>query len=274
MRPAQMAAVGAFLLASHCSRTVGPTDRFLDSDGVTIRYEVTGGGPAVVLVHGFGETLERWHSAGVVRALKSEFQVMAFDLRGHGRSGKPTDPDSYGSTVSGDLLRVMDEVGARHAHVVGYSLGAFVVLDFAVSHSARVRSIVLGGAGAPPDDAPAEFERQARVVESRVPPGDDQSANALAALLRGFRTPGDAEVSRIAVPVAALIGANDHFKPSVERLSRLLPHVEVTVIPDSNHATARDHPQFTEALLVFLRKQRNPTLSRSRWPIRILFSSP
>jgi pimeloyl-ACP methyl ester carboxylesterase len=61
------------------------------------------------------------------------------------------------------------------------------------------------------------------------------------------------------VPVAALVGADDRFLANVRRLSSVLPGAQVTVIPGADHASAPGHPQFGEALLVFLLKQEGAT---------------
>ncbi len=147
-------------------------DRFLDSDGARIRFQVSGQGPPVVLIHGFGESLEIWHQRGVVRALSPHFTVIAMDVRGHGRSGKPHDPKSYGTELSGDVVRLLDNLGATKAHIVGYSMGALVALDFAVLHQDRTLSVVLGGAGwNPPETSTGSASRQRRSKTERPPCG-------------------------------------------------------------------------------------------------------
>jgi pimeloyl-ACP methyl ester carboxylesterase len=229
-------------------------DHFFNSDGVRIRYRVWGQGPPVLLIHGFGESLESWHREGVVRALAPHFRVIAMDVRGHGRSDKPRDPKSYGAELSGDAVRLLRHLGITKAHVVGYSLGALVALDVAALHQEHALSVVLGGAGWNPPETLDDFSRQAEAYEQgrvRIRDGDD--AQALAALLRGLRVLSEEEVRRIRVPVAALIGADDRFMANVQRLSRVLPNTQVTVIPDADHATALRHPKFGEALLAFLR---------------------
>jgi len=66
--------------------------------GVELYYESTGVGDAVVLIHGLGSWAGDW--AKQVEALSSTFRVIAVDLRGHGRSGKPSGPYSVESSVS------------------------------------------------------------------------------------------------------------------------------------------------------------------------------
>lgn len=255
-----LVAVWACLACGHAGAHQSTQDRFLDSNGVRIRFHVLGQGPPVVLIHGFGESLERWYQGGVVSALSPHFKVIAMDVRGHGRSSKPHDPMSYGTELSGDVVRLLSHLGVTKAHVVGYSLGALVALDFAVLHQGHTLSVVLGGAGWNPPETLDEFRQQAEAFEQGSLPvrqGDD--AKALAAMLRGLRVLSEAEVRRIQVPVAALIGGNDRFMANVQRLSGVLPGLKVVEIPDADHATAPGHPKFAEELLAFLQEQNGAT---------------
>src|SRR4051812_44164328 len=68
-------------------------DKSFDAGGVKIRYTDQGQGEPVVLVHGFGVNLEmQWDLPGIIKALSKDHRVIALDVRGHGKSGKPHDP--------------------------------------------------------------------------------------------------------------------------------------------------------------------------------------
>ena len=247
----------ACLACAHTVMAQTTPDHFLNSNGVRIRYQTWGQGPPVILIHGFGESLESWQRNGVARSLSPHFQVIAIDMRGHGRSDKPHDPKSYGTELSGDVGRVLRHLGIRKAHIVGYSMGALVALDFAVLHQQHTLSVVLGGAGLNPPETLDDFRQQAEAFEQgKVPGREGDDPKALAALLRGLRVLSEEDVRRINVPMAVLIGANDQFMPNVHRLSRVRPATQVTVIPDADHATAPSHQKFSEALLAFLLKQK------------------
>ena len=255
-----LVAVSACLGCGYAAPGQSTQDRFVDSDGVRIRFHVSGKGPPVVLIHGFGESLEVWHQRGVVRALSPHYTVIAMDVRGHGRSNKPHDPKSYGTELSGDVDRLLRHLGATKAHIVGYSMGALVALDFAVLHQEHALSVVLGGAGWNPPETLDGFRQQAEAFEKgAVPVREGDDAEALAAMLRGLRVLNEEEVRSIQVPVAVLIGTNDRFMPNVRRLSGVLPDLKVIEIPDADHATAPGHPKFAEELLAFLQEQNGAT---------------
>ena len=69
------------------------TQTFTASDGVAIHYQVQGRGDPVVLLHGItGTAASNWGAAGIIDRLAEEFQVIAVDQRGHGKSDKPHRP--------------------------------------------------------------------------------------------------------------------------------------------------------------------------------------
>jgi pimeloyl-ACP methyl ester carboxylesterase len=69
-------------------------DKYLDANGVKIRYIDAGKGEAIVLLHGGTSRLESWVTPGVFDNLSKDFRVIAFDARGHGKSDSPREPAS------------------------------------------------------------------------------------------------------------------------------------------------------------------------------------
>ena len=93
-------------------------DQSFDSAGVRIRYIEEGQGEPVVLVHGYTSNAEaQWARTGVLQALAGQYRVIAMDVRGHGRSGKPHDAAQYGPEMGLDILRLLDHLGIRRAHM-------------------------------------------------------------------------------------------------------------------------------------------------------------
>ena len=69
-------------------------DQFFSSNGINIRYTVTGIGEPVILIHGFASSGDMWRT--LVTVLSNRYQAIVMDCRGHGKSDKPHDPDQYG----------------------------------------------------------------------------------------------------------------------------------------------------------------------------------
>ena len=126
------------------------TQSFTASDGVEIHYIVEGRGDPVVLLHGItGTAASNWGGAGIIARLAEEFQVIAVDQRGHGKSGKPHDPASYGERMALDVVDLLDHLRLQQAHVVGYSMGGFITMKLIALAPDRLMSAVIGGAGWP-----------------------------------------------------------------------------------------------------------------------------
>ena len=118
------------------TRTAAPTavHEVQGSGGVRLHAREWGtpDGPAIVFVHGWSQSQLCW-SRQVAGPLADTFRLVTFDLRGHGKSGKPHDPVAYGGETVRDAIRLLDHLGIRRAHLVGYSLGAIVTAKLAVT---------------------------------------------------------------------------------------------------------------------------------------------
>lgn len=115
------------------------------ADGTRIAYEVRGTGPAVMLVHGAGQTRREWDALGYVTPLAERFTVILVDGRGFGDSGKPTMASAYGVDQQvADLLAVADAAGVDRFSVWGYGRGA-VIARYLAARSERVQSMVYVG---------------------------------------------------------------------------------------------------------------------------------
>jgi pimeloyl-ACP methyl ester carboxylesterase len=117
----------------------------ISPDGTRIAYERIGTGPALVLLHGGGNSRHMWREAGYMERLQNTFTVIVPDLRGHGESDAPTDPSDYttGKMVQ-DVLAVVDACGIEHFMLWGFSFGGKVG-RYVAAHSERVTKMVLMG---------------------------------------------------------------------------------------------------------------------------------
>jgi pimeloyl-ACP methyl ester carboxylesterase len=102
-------------------------------DGAEIAYEVTGAGPALILVHGITDSHHSWDP--LVPDLATDHQVIAVDLRGHGESARIPPYESI--TLANDVHAVVDAAGVDTPMLVGHSLGGVVVSAYAALHPAR-----------------------------------------------------------------------------------------------------------------------------------------
>jgi pimeloyl-ACP methyl ester carboxylesterase len=118
----------------------------VDTNGATIHVRYTGTGPAVVLLHGYGETGDMWAPLAV--ELARDHTVVVPDLRGLGLSSKPAGGFDK-KTQAGDVAGVLDALKISQADVVAHDIGNMVAFAFAAQHPERVRRLVLIDAPVP-----------------------------------------------------------------------------------------------------------------------------
>jgi pimeloyl-ACP methyl ester carboxylesterase len=118
----------------------------ITTNGTTIHVRVGGKGPAVVLLHGYGETGDMW--APLAAELARDFTVIAPDLRGMGLSAS-ADTGFDKKNQAGDVAGVMDALGVPNADVVAHDIGNMVAFAFAAQHPGRVTRLVMMDAPVP-----------------------------------------------------------------------------------------------------------------------------
>jgi pimeloyl-ACP methyl ester carboxylesterase len=136
----------------------------LTSAGAAIDGEVAGEGTPVVLLHGLTAT-RRYVVMGSRALERGGHRVVAYDARGHGRSGPAPHPDAYGyADLAGDLEAVLDAAGIERAVLAGASMGAHTLIRFALDHPERAAALVIATPAYDPEDRdPARLERWDRL---------------------------------------------------------------------------------------------------------------
>jgi pimeloyl-ACP methyl ester carboxylesterase len=102
--------------------------------------EISGSGPAVVLLHGVGLNRSIW--AAQAKALGSDFQVISYDLLGHGRSAAAAANAPLADWVS-QLAEVVRDLALEKFALVGFSFGGLIAQAYAVQHSRVIDKLVL-----------------------------------------------------------------------------------------------------------------------------------
>lgn len=124
----------------------------IQTDGATIHVRVGGKGPAVVLLHGFGDTGDMW--APLAADLARDHTVVVPDLRGMGLSSHPQ--NGYDKkTQAADIRAVLASLGIEHAVVVGHDIGTMVAYAYAARYPDRTDRLIVMDApvpGIPPWD--------------------------------------------------------------------------------------------------------------------------
>lgn len=139
---AAIAALALVLSASAAVRPFPPEFRTQDikTDGATIHVRVGGKGPAVVMLHGFGDTGDMW--APLAAALAKDHTIIVPDLRGMGLSSYP-DTGYDKKTQAQDIARVMDKLNVQKADLVTHDIGNMVGYALAAQYPDRVTRWVI-----------------------------------------------------------------------------------------------------------------------------------
>jgi pimeloyl-ACP methyl ester carboxylesterase len=252
------------------------TNRFMTSDGLQLAwYDLATGSatPPIVLHHGFSaSTASEWVESGIVASLAGlGRRVVAIDARGHGASEKPHNESWYGEPrMALDLSELITHLSISSYDLVGYSMGA-IVSAFVSVRDTRVRRLVLGGVGEAVvvlggvDTRALDNRLIAEVLRSTDWSGYPEA-------LRGFRERAEQRGDDpMALAAAAIRAHKGHIPLDAIRAEAIViagdvdplavrPHVLANALPDArlelvpgDHTSGRLSPEFTAALLDFLR---------------------
>jgi pimeloyl-ACP methyl ester carboxylesterase len=128
------------------------SSRFVDTGGLRQHAVIGGDGPPLLLVHGWPENWYAWRR--VMPALARDFEVIAVDQRGIGRSDKPARGYDTG-TLADDLVALMDALGHARFAMVGHDTGHFISYALAADHPDRVARVALLEVPGPPGATPS-----------------------------------------------------------------------------------------------------------------------
>lgn len=214
-----------------------------DSAGVKIHYAVEGEGEPVILIHGlYSSGRVNWDLSGATRLLAEKYQVIRLDCRGHGLSDKPTAEDAYGANMVADVLRLMDHLGIKKAHLAGYSMGAMIAMKLTVTHPERVSQLVLCGMGWLKTGAPIHSSWEGvKILRFTAPPACRRSFPDLAVT--------EAEIKAIRIPVAIIVGDHDPCRQwYVEPAHQLRPDWPIHLIANAGHLNCPGKREFKTVL--------------------------
>lgn len=150
--------LGALTIALPASAQIQPfpasfRTQEIQTEGATIHVRVGGQGPAVVLIHGFGDTGDMW--APLAADLARDHTVVVPDLRGMGLSSQPS--GGYDKrTQAADIRSVLTKLGIDRAAIVGHDIGTMVAYAYAARYPDKTEKLIVMDApvpGIPPWDS-------------------------------------------------------------------------------------------------------------------------
>lgn len=240
-------------------------------DGIRLAFETVGEGQPIVLAHGFAsDRKQNWKNVGWYETLTGAgFRVVAMDFRGHGESDKPHEDRSYGDTMLGDVLSVMDAGKIERADLMGYSMGAILSVGLLMTHPERIGRAVLAGIGETYFNEKTAHRRgianalRASDPDTITDPGQKafrdfasqggKDIKALAACMSADRTMYTRQQLKTCItPVLVVAGEKDGQAGSPEPLAAAFADGRAVKVPRRDHMTAVGDKVYKEAVLQFL----------------------
>jgi 3-oxoadipate enol-lactonase len=253
--------------------------------GAELAGDVSGTGPALLLLHAFPLGLAMWDPQAA--ALADAHQVIRFDDRGFGGS-PPGDGLLTMERIADDAAGILDRLGVPSAAVCGLSMGGYAAFALVRRHPERIRALVLAdtraGADSPETKAtraaqaekvrregaravadavlpkllgatshrerPELIARVRQIIEANPPRGITDALAGLAA--RADSTP---TLREIRVPTLVVVGEEDPITPvsEAEALQRGIAGSRMAVIPRAGHLSSLENPdEFNRHVRSFL----------------------
>lgn len=190
-------------------------------------YDLSGpeGAPVVVLIHGIGLNRQAvW--APIQRFLAMQFRVLSYDLPGHGESAVPEGEVTL-STLSAQLIALMDELGIDQAALVGFSIGGMINRRVAMDHPGRVTALVILNS---PHERGEEMQRQ---VEAQARDSSGGAATTMDTTLKRWFTPAYLIENKALVDEVRAVVMGCHAESFAAHRIVLADGVKELIRPDS-----------------------------------------
>lgn len=252
-------------------------------NGIDLCYHIYGSGPPLILVHGLGFDHSAWGPQ--IPALSRDYQVIVYDVRGHGRSEAPDQPYSI-ELFADDLHFLLRFLGLRNSYLLGLSMGGRIILQFALKYGGEAKALIVADAQSetPPASQerfrmlaqmareqgmaqtaevffslpfmehlavfnPEAYRREKAAFQTRSPVGFARACLAIAQM-----KPLTERLSEIQCPTLALAGEKDEpYLPYIEIYAQRIPCCRKVILPRAGHVSNLENPEaFNEAVMDFL----------------------
>jgi 3-oxoadipate enol-lactonase len=256
------------------------------ANGIGMSYEVHGrvGAPWLVLSHSLACSVRMWDPQ--IEALKAEYQILAYDTRGHGATEATPGPYTL-ELLADDLHALLKGLKIDQPHFCGLSMGGMIGQTFALKYPGALRSLALADTSSryPAEAAPVWAERirtaEAKGMEPLAQPTLERwftepfrrahpaAVDAIRRLIVSTPVAGyagcchalpkidvTARLKDIRCPILVIVGADDPGTPvsMAREIHENAPGSKLVILPEAAHLANLEQPAaFTRALVEFLR---------------------
>ena len=244
------------------------SETFAGFGGAELAVHRLGEGCAVILLHGlFSDAQTNWIRFGHAQRLADAgFEAILPDLRAHGQSARPHEPEAYPHDVLvRDAQALVEHLGLSDYDLCGFSLGARTAVRCVLA-GLRPHKLVLGGMGL---EGLAGWDRRAAFFIDAIDRFDEvkhgdpafmavafmktQKIDRVAArlLLQAVDDTAESELGGVTMPTLVVCGAQDRDNGSPQKLVDALPNAVLAEIPGT-HMSSVTEPELGEAVIRFL----------------------
>jgi pimeloyl-ACP methyl ester carboxylesterase len=233
----------------------------VEANGAAIYFASYGKGDPVILLHGGLGHGDVW---GFQMPALVGFRVITIDTRGHGRSSKPDAPLTY-AAMAADVIAVMDALGIQKAAIVGWSDGAIVGLQLAMTHAERITRVFSFGANVTragqitkPNPTVGKYVEMMAADYDRIAEAKrfEQTSAMIGDLYKREPEFTPEQLGKIAIPVLIVDGDKEEVvrRDHTQAMSRWIPGALVVMLPNVGHlAPWQDPTHFNRELRSFLK---------------------
>jgi len=258
----------------------------IKANSTQMNYELSGkkGAPVVVLSHSVSSSLLMWNPQ--MEALNTHFQVLRYDIRGHGGSDAPSGAYTL-ELLENDAIKLLDALGIDQVHFVGLSMGGMIGQGLALNYSHRLKSLALCDTASivPVEAQPIWQERIDKAREKGMaalldetmerwftpaflrkgsPMLDIIRKQILATPVKGYIGCAEAirklnyldQLSRIKIPTLITVGEDDPGTPvsASEAMHKRISNSKLVILPSSRHLSNVEQANlFNVTLLEYLK---------------------
>jgi pimeloyl-ACP methyl ester carboxylesterase len=243
-------------------------------DGIDVHSTSAGAGPTLVFVHGWTCDSSSWE--GQVPSFADDYRVITIDLPGHGESASPADGKFSMSLFARAVEAVRAEAGAQRIVLIGHSMGAPVIRQYALMYPAHVAGLVavdgpidmrawpppVFAAGPPPVTGPeglviretlirsmfgplTSAALQEHILAMMLGPSETTAAGAMAAMF----DPSLRSADVVPAPTLAVFAGTAQV-PDAQTVKEIAPNYEAVRLAETAHFLMMEKPAEFNALLV------------------------
>ena len=222
---------------------------------IKLYFAEKGAGEPILFLHGNGESGE--YFVNQIDVFAEKYHVYAVDTRGHGRTPRGEAPFTI-SQFADDLKGFMDEHGMERAHILGFSDGGNIALQFAIRYPERVDKLILDGANLDPSGVKKEdqdwIEEKYReyVQHQNESPEMKHKAELFGLMVNDPHIP-ETDLAKVTAKTLVIAGTEDMIKEEhTRRINAGIPDSKLVFVEGDHFIAAKNPEAFNREVLEFL----------------------